>query len=236
MIKDFLDLRNRIQRGKFRLDMMPSVWRSHYAGSEEMNAQNVLTIVKDREMKAYCVYSAIADEGTKVYKILEICADGSEAFNELIDCIVRNGMKDQVDFIFLRESDESHGAALRIKGFMSFVDSVISIVLLDPKKLLSSISEEVHEGKTFRLNIHDFEPVTVKVGKEKIMILESEKSECSMSTDAKTFLRLFFGKTSFLKEFLKRNVKVSVFDLLITKRFFKLIKTEKWYIPSGDWC
>jgi len=204
--------------------------------SSEATGENVLTIIENGKLKAYAVFSIQEAEGARAYKILEICSEGSEPLFKLIELILESAMKNKVDFVFLREIDENYDVTLRGRGFISFVDSIISLVLLNPEEFLQSIAEDIHEGKVLRLSINGFSPVDVKVGKAAIMVVNDEKPDFVLSIDAKMFLKLLFGKSSFLKESLKGNIKVPIMHWSRTKHFFELMRTEKSYIPSGDWC
>jgi hypothetical protein len=236
LTEEFLDLRNRIHKGEFRLDLSSDLWKSHYLTSSEANGGNVLTIIENEKLKAYAVFSIQEAEGARAYKILEICSEGSEALSKLVDLILESAIEHKVDFVFLRESDENHGSTLRRKGFISFVDSTVSLVLLNPKEFLRSVAEDIHEGKIMRLSIKGFSPVDVKVGKTATMLVSGEKPDFVLSIDARMFLRLLFGKSSFFKEYLERNIKVPIAHWFTAKHFFELVRTKEWYIPSGDWC
>ena len=115
-------------------------------------------------------------------------------------------------------------------------ESAIMIVLLNPKELLLSLSQEIEHGKILKLIVRGFEPVFVKVGKEGVQVLENGQQEFTIRTDSETFIRLLFGKTSFLKEVLRRKVVTQLRRMPDTIHFFELIKAKEWYIPSGDWC
>jgi len=110
------------------------------------------------------------------------------------------------------------------------------VALLNPKDILSALSEETEDGKILMLLIKGFDPVTVKVGTKGIMVATNEKPDLTVSTDSKTFIRLLFGKTSLTKEFLRRRIALSnILDWTTASHFFNLIKHDKWYIPMGDW-
>jgi hypothetical protein len=111
-------------------------------------------------------------------------------------------------------------------------------VLLDPSELLSSISDSLESGRMLELSIQGFEPIFVEMGAGKIRVVEQEdrKPDVRVNTNSKTFIRLFFGKTSFLKEYLKRKVTVDkIHGASTAAHFFDIIRQERPYIPLGDW-
>lgn len=236
MIKRFLDLRNRIHRNEFRFNLTFGLWESHYVSEKELETDNVITVVEDNKLKGYVVYSLLIEDKMKVCRVKEVCADSSATLNELVDRLTKKNMENGVDFIILRRCEEPYNDVFDKKRFLTSAESVIMVVLLDPRELLLKISENVESGKVLNLAIDDFHPITVIVGKKQIEVVEDERPGLTVSTDSKTFLRLFFGKTSFYREFLHRKIVSNPLHLSTVSRFFNIIKIKKWYIPSGDWC
>ena len=110
------------------------------------------------------------------------------------------------------------------------------IALLNPKELLMALSGRIENGKVLNLLIEGFDPVTVKVGEEGFMVVKEKEPDLTVSTDVRTFLGLFFGRTSLLKEFLRKRITISgILNWRTANHFFSLIKQDKWHIPMGDW-
>lgn len=235
MIDEIIDLRNIVHKGDFRFVLTPEHWKVSYV-PESLEKSNLATVVKDRRLKGYAAYFLVNFEQVRAYDIREICAVDKETLAQLVEQIVDKSVKDNVDFIFLKWFEGAHKDVLAKKGFLSFSEAVIMTALFNPKELLSTLSEEIGKGKVLKLLIKGFDAVTVKVGEKGIMVVQEDISDLTVSTDSKTFLRLFFGRTSFLKEFLKRRVTLSnILNWTTANRFFNLIKQDKLHIPMGDW-
>ena len=202
-----------------------------------MIAKNVEEIREDGVLKGYAVLEELSTEQNKICMIRELCADGEDTFAKLIERVIKRGVREDFDFIVWRQCEEPYDDSLNRKGFLTIKESVVMMKLLNPRDLLLSLSSPTNHGKIMKLNIREFASVTVNVGEKSISVLEEdEQPQFTISTDARTFIRLMLGKASFWKEFFKRKVRVGISHLWTTKHFFDLIKNEKWYIPSGDWC
>lgn len=235
MTGKIIDLRNRINSDKFRFELTPEHWKVLYV-PEDVEQSKLLTVVGNERLKGYAAYCLINFEQNRAYDIREICAEDQETLTELIDQIVKKSVEDNVDFIFVRTCEEPHQNVFAKKGFFSFSESVIMGALFNPEELLFALSKQIENGKVLNLMIKGFAPVTVRVGEKGIMVVKKEKPDLTVSTDDKTFLKLFFGKTSFLKEFLRKRITISnVLQWTTVNHFFKVIKQDKWYIPMGDW-
>jgi len=230
-----IDLRNRVHKEKFRFVLTPEHWKVLYV-PEDAEKSHLTTVVKNERLKGYATYCIENYEQNRVYNIREICAEDQDTLTELIDLIVKKSVEDNVDFIFVRSCEETHQDVFPKKGFVSFSESVIMITLLDPKELLSALSKQIEQGKVLNLVIKGFDPITVRVGEKGIMVVKNEKPDSTVSTDAKTFLKLFFGRASFLGELLRRRITISgILNWTTANRFFGFIKQQKWHIPMGDW-
>jgi len=234
MIDEILNLRNKIHKDKFRFDISRDLWESLYITESE--SRNVIRITKDGKLRGYAVYSIANDDQNRVLRIQEICSDGKETLIKLLDSLVGSGLKEEADFIYLRQCTEQYGDVFDQKGFLTSMESVVMIVLLNPRDILSALSENIKRGEHLTLRIRGFDPITVKVGKKGIKLLEDMQSKVNVSTDSVTFLNFLFGKTSFWKELVKRKVTFDILHLPTVYRFFKSISNKKWYIPPGDWC
>ncbi len=217
--------------------MPPSLWKVHYMANEKAEAANVLKILQDGTLRGYAIYSQqLFSEGIKAYKILEICAEKRDIFSELLDQIIEHAVKENVDFIYITESNGKFSGNFTEKGFFSFLKSVIMIVLLNPQEFFSSLSEEVDHGETLKLLIKGYDPVLLRVGEKGVMVVSKSEPDLTVTTDSKTFLNLLFGKTSFFRQLLQGKVSISSLSNLPTVvHFFNVIKLKKWYIPPGDW-
>jgi len=234
MIDELLNLRNKVHKDKFRFDLSRDLWESLYI--TECESCNVIKITKDGKLRGYAVYFITNDDQNRVLKVQEICSDGKATLMKLLDSIVESGLEEEADFIHLRRCTEPYGDVFDQKGFLTSMESVVMIVLLNPREILSALSENFKGGEPLTLRIRGFDPVTVKVGKKGIMLLEDTQSEVNVLTDSMTFLNFLFGKTSFWKELVKRKVTFDILHLPTVYRFFKSISNKKWYIPPGDWC
>jgi hypothetical protein len=84
--------------------------------------------------------------------------------------------------------------------------------------------------------VKGFNQIDIRVGETGIALVHEEKPEFALITDSRTFLRILFGKTSFLNELFRRRVKLEgIQNFSTAQRFFRIIKQSKWYIPMGDW-
>lgn len=235
MIDEIIGLRNKIHKDDFRFVLTPEHWKVLYA-PESVEKSNLATVRNDGRLKGYAAFYLVNFDQVRAYDVREIIAEDESTLTQLLDQIADKGMKDNVDFIFLKRCEEPYNNVFAKKGFSPFVESVIMIALFDPRKLLSTISETVENGKVLRLLIKGFHPIDIKIGEKGIMLVKEEKPSLVVSTDSKTFIRLFFNRTSFLKEFFRRRVTVNSFlSLTIASRFFNIAKQAKWYIPMGDW-
>ena len=236
MIEEYLSLRNKVHPQDFRFNFTLSLWRNHYT-SEDKIAKNVEEIREDGALRGYAVFEELSTEQNKICMIRELCADGEDTFAKLIERVINRCVEEDFDFIVWRQCEEPYDDLLNRKGFLTTKESVIMMKLLNPRDLLLSLSSPTNHGKVMKLNIREFASVTVKVGEKSLSVLEEdEQPQFTISTDARTFIRLMFGKASFWKEFFKRKVRVRILHLWTAKHFFDLIKNKGWYIPSGDWC
>jgi len=238
MIEDILRLRNEVNKDRFRFDLAPDLWTAHYVSEDEMNAGDLLKVVEDGVLKGYAVLTPLVHGETKAYRILEICVDSRQVLGKLVDQIIKRSSEHGIDFVFVRKDEEILDTEYTDEEFVTFEDCVIMANLLDPHELLLCMSEEVDadSGKVLKLVIKDFDPIFVRVEHGKIKVVNQDKSDVVAKLDSKTFVKLFFGETSFFKELVRRRVIVDrVFNLPTVADFFHTIRQEKWYIPNGDW-
>ena len=226
-----------MHKNAFRFDLDNDLWKTHYILGEKEGAGNVLEIFQNGTLKGYAIYSEeLLFDGVKVYRVLEICAESREVFAELINQLVERAVKEEVDFVYAKGIDKKFNDVLTERGFFSFLESVVMVTLLNPFELFSSLSEEVDPGKTLNIVIEGFDPILLRVGEKGIMVVANEKPDLTVTTDSKTFVRLFFGKTSFFKQLVKGKIGINPMSRLPTAmHFFGLIKQKSWYIPIGDW-
>ncbi len=232
----FLHLRNQIHDGKFRFHITPDLWKRHYIPGGIAKPNKIHVITKNGKLMGYAVYSQVYHDGTKACRILDICAKEEKNFRDLINQIIKNCIKENVDFIYLTKCDRIYDKVLDDRGFLSVEQSVIMVMLLNPHELFSSLSEKIESGKIFKLIIHGFKPITMRVDKKAINVIGAGNPDLVITTDSETFLRLFFGRTVLWKELLKRKVTISnPLRLPAATHFFNLIRERNWYIPHGDW-
>jgi hypothetical protein len=235
LIDEVIDLRNKIHKDDFRFAITPEHWKALYV-PESVEKSNLVTVRNNERLTGYAAFYMVNFDQVRAYDVREIIAEDENILNQLLDQIAERGMKDNVDFVFLKRCEEPYSKAFARKAFLPFVESVIMIALFDPKQLLSALSEKVENGKVLRLFIKGFDPMDIKIGQNRVMLVNEEKPDLAVSTDHKTFIRLFFARTSFKNGFLARKIKVSSFlDLPTANRFFRIIKQDKWYVPMGDW-
>lgn len=236
MIDKIIGLRNRVHKNDFRFVLTPEHWNVLYV-PEGVEKHNLAAVTKNGELKGYAAYYLINFEEARAYDVREICAEDEKILAQLLDQIADRSVKDSVDFVFIRKREDPYRDMYAKRGFLSFLESVIMIALLNPRELLSALSEEIEKGKVLKLLIEGFDPITVKVGEKGIIVVKENRSDLTVSTNSETFLRLFFGRTSFLKEFLKRRVTLNnILNWTTANRFFNLIKQDNWHIPMGDWA
>lgn len=234
MIDEYLDLRNRTHNGDFRFVVTSDLWHVLY---EAEDRDDSVRVTKDDRLRGYAAYSIIAHDEINICEIRDICFEDKAVLQELIDKVVEKASAKGADFVFLRESNGPWDEVFANKGFFSFVESVIMVVFLDPKKLLSAFSDAgTHGGKVIKLAVEDHEPCLVKIGEAGLEISD-KKEDVIISTSPQTFLKIFFGQSSFVKEFLKRKIKVKgIGNIRVAMRFFNLIRQRSWYLPYGDWA
>jgi len=236
LIDEIIELRNRIHQNDFRFILTQDHWKVLYV--PENTEKSNLATVRDNygKLKGYAAFYSVNFGGVKAYDVREIIAEDENTLNQLLNQITNKGMEDDVDFVFLKRCEEPFSHVFSEKRFSPFIESVIMISLFDPLKLLSVLSEKVENGKVLRLMVKGFDHIDFKVGEKGIMLIAGEEPNVVVSTDSRTFTRLFFNRTSFRKEFLRGRVTVSrIFDLALASRFFKIMKQRGWYIPMGDW-
>lgn len=239
MVGEFVKLRNDLHRGKFRFELPSELWKLNYIGRPGVEEDDIVKIYRNGELKGYAICSLSDYEpDLKMYRILELCAAEKEIMEELIDSIIVKGEQRGADFIIIRRCGEPFEDLFDKTGFLNLKESVIMVVLLNPRELLVPLSEEDTEGRSINLNIHGFEPISLIVGRDKIRLLEHKSEpDLVLSMSDKVFLRLFFGKTSMVKEFLRGNIQIKGKIYINTAtRFFRVIKQANWYIPPGDWA
>jgi hypothetical protein len=236
LIDEVIDLRNRVHEDDFRFVLTPDHWKVLYV-PENAEKSNLATVRNSNgKLKGYAAFYRVNFEEIKAYDVREIIAEDENTLNQLLDQIANRGMQDDVDFIFLKRCEEPFSQVFSEKGFFPFIESVIMIALFDPHKLLSALSEKVENGKVLRLIVKGFDHINIKIGEKGIMVAKAGEPNVIVSTDSKTFIRLFFNRTSFLKEFLRGRVTISgIFGLALVSRFFKVVSQRSWYIPMGDW-
>ena len=237
LIEELLQLRNNVHKGDFRYNFTPNLWSSHYLSEKEIRDGRLVQIREKGELEGYAVLEYSTHELNITCIVREMCASSREVFQQVVDRVIEEALKQNVDFIAWRKCQESFDDLLKEKGFLTLAESIIMIALLNPKEFLKPLSsKEVGYGKIARLNIKGFESLFVKIGKNSFSITENCHEDFTISTDGLTLVKLFFGRASFFKEWLKGRIIVSVFNLRGAKRLFLLIKNERWHIPSGDWC
>jgi predicted acetyltransferase len=216
--------------------MPSSLWETSYVLGEGPDTKNIIKLTKNGEVRAYAVYSCVVQDEAKTYRILEMCADEIDDLIEVVNRIIENGMKEEIDFIYLKGVDDRYDEVLEEKGFFSFIESAIMVVLLNPEDFFSKLSQETEYGQTIKLNISGFSSIWLRVDKERAQIVTEENPAATINIDSKTFLKLLFGKTSFSKELIMGRITVdNVFALQTARNLFNLIKQDKCYMPSGDW-
>lgn len=236
MIKEYLMLRNRLHAKNFRFNLPTDLWAAHYLPDPNMEARHIVRVEKDGVLEGYAVYTLLADENIRAYKILEICASSREVLKQLIDHIINRSVRDEIDFVFVRKNEEPLDRMLGEKKFVSFVDCVIMSALLNPRELLMSMSENIDDGEVLELKIKGFDSIYVRTRNGKMKVVDKEKPNVVVKIDSKTFLELLFGKSSFYKELLKRKVIInSLLRISTVVHFFGAIKQERPYIPQGEW-
>ena len=237
MSNKFTLLRNRVYSDAFRFDLDNDLWKMHYPLGEKEGLGRTIEVSENGLLKGYAIYSIEHLRGTaKVYRVFEIQAENREIFAELTQQLVERAVQDEVDFIYTKGNYEKFHDVFEERGFISFLESVIMVVLLNPIELFSSISEEVNQGKTLKIVIDGFDPILLRVGEKEIMVVQNDKPNWTVTIDSKTFLKLLFGKTSFLTQFIKGKIKIdSVLGLQTAMHLFGLIRQKSWYIPLGDW-
>lgn len=237
LINELLTLRNAVHKGKFRFNLNTSLWRSTYLLGKDPKKSNLIMIRENGVLRGYAVYAFLPSHQVKALAIQEICADGRPVFIKLVDKIIERSIEEHADFIYLRRCKEPFDDIFDTKGFLDFIEGAIMVSLVNLKELMLSLSEEIRSGEVMELVIEGFHPVRIKVGNEGIMVVKDEKTNFTVYTDSGTFLKLFLGKRSFLKELIKRKIRISNKLFLPTvHRFFKIIEIKNWYIPTGDWC
>lgn len=229
-------LRNLLNQGSFRLEVTPELWKAIYQVNREGKPSNIITVKRNGELKGYASYLKFMRGQSTALGVLDMNAESEDVLEELTDILIERAEAEDVDIIYFRTAPGPDDHVLDRKGFSSFVETVIVIKLLDLRKLLEAFSDDDASGPCIRLNVEGLEPVTVTAGKKGVKFMVEKKPDVELSTDSKTFLKLFFNQTSVLKEFLGRRLKVNnVLKLSMATRFFNLIKQEKWYFPFGDW-
>jgi hypothetical protein len=229
-------LRDLLHKDAFRFDVTPDLWQALYEIREDEKESSIISVTEDGKLCGYVIYFIYARGEFKHLSVLDVCADGEKTLAELVYRLKENAQKEDADLIYVRKAPEQNDVVFDQEGFLSFNESLIMVTLLNPHELLHAISQEIPDGKNLKLILKGFDPITVKIGKTGMKITQNDKTDVTLQTDAPTFLKLYFCRTSFLREWLKGRVKIDrISKLLIAAQFFKVIKQEKWHIPFGDW-
>jgi hypothetical protein len=188
-------------------------------------------------LRGYAAISISEGEQNRILAIREICADGKDAFSKLIDLIIRRGLEENVDFIIWRRCQESFEDILLEKDALTFAETMIMVALMNPREFLKPLSDRVEKGAVAKLDIEGLGSVSLRIGRDEFAVQEEESStDFAISLDGPTFMRLFLGRASFFREWIRRNIKVSLIHYRMANRLFKMVRNTKWYVPSGDWC
>lgn len=233
MIDRVIELRNRIHENDFRLVLTPEHWNALYVPQSEKTY--FLTVSRDEELVGYVAFCTVDFGEVRAYDVREICAADESTMAELIDQMIDRSVRDKIDFVFLKTCEEPYNKLLRERGFSSFIESAIMIALLDPRALLLALSEPVDDGPVLKVTISGFDPVLVRVGAGGIALVADKEPDLTISTNSKTWVRLFFGRTSFLRELLRGSITASSLrNLRAASRLFRIVRQNRWYIPMAD--
>lgn len=236
MIDEILALRNKVHRNDFRFNLPSSLWTSHYVSIEEFGPNNLIELRRNGVLRGYAAISISEAEHNKVLTIREICADEKETFSQLMELVTERGMEQNVDFIVWRRCQEAFEDVLLEKGALTFTETMIMVALMNPQVFLKPFSDRVDKGNVVKLNIEGSLPVSLRIGENNFTMEDATPTDFTISLDSLTFVKLFFGKTSFFKEWIKGKIKVSLRHYQTASRLFKIVRNQRWYVPSGDWC
>lgn len=239
VVEDFIRLRNQLHGGDFRFDVGPEAWEWYYTGRPGVEQDDVVSVYKDHELKGYavaCLSDFEADR--KVYLVLELCAADQSTANELIDRVVAKGNQKNADFVLFRGCEGPFDRLLDGHGFTDMNESALIAMLINVRPLLTPLCREGVEGKTVRLEIRGDEPVGLVVGKDGLGLSKrDDRPSLSVTLDGSVFLSLLFGRASMWGEFIRGHIRIKgMLHILTAARLFRLIRQDKWYIPSGDWA
>lgn len=228
--------RHTIHQDSFRFDVSAGLWSALYEFDHDDKTRHVVTVTIDGVIKGYAVYSVFVRGQFRQLSVLDICTDSEKTLAEIVDLLKKRALDEDVDLIYVRKAPDSIDRVFDQKDFISFIESVIMVTLLNPHEFLRALSREINDGKNLKLCLKGFEPFTIRVGKNGIKVLTDGMADLVVSTDSDTFLRLVFCRASFWKEFLKGKIRVSrTTELSTARRFLDAIKQERWHIPFGDW-
>ncbi len=236
MVEDLIKFRNKLKNGQFRFMAPLEEWKANYSSRPGVEEADIVKIQEEGELKGYAIGCMSHHKGLRMYRILEFCATDNKTTRKLIDSMIRRGEQIGADFVIGKTCQEPFDSVFKETGFASIKENVVMFVLLNLEELLVPLSSDAVQGRVFTLIINGFKPLNIVVGKDKIRILgEKATPDIRVSLEARTFLRLFFGKTTVLKEVLRGNLRIEGkihFNTIF--RFFRIFKQNKWYIPQGD--
>jgi len=232
MTEEFLELRKKIHKNDVRFDA------SYRAKKGDLVDGNVISIRRNGVLEGYAVWTI--SKGRRLHLkglvVTELCASQAKPLIDLLDKIIELGIKKKVDFILLRRFYEPHDKIFSRLGFMNLRMNVLMPILINLEQLLKPLSEPGVTGKSIKLQIREQVPLFVIVGKNRFSIsTDIENPDLIISTDSKVFLRLFFNRTSIIREFLKKTISFSCKRRFLTAlKFFNMIKQKQWYFPDAD--
>lgn len=234
--EDFLRLRNKVHFREARFDLEPIIWESQYLSGPDGGKNEIIQIERQGRLEGFAICGLSKENDVNMYNIYEICAISEAVFEQLLDLVDRSANEKGADIINAVICMEPYDRIFDRKNYANFGEPVAMIALLDPKILLNSLSNEIVKGRTLGLKIKGFDPITIIVGEDKIAVTGyRNKQDVTISMNSDVFLRLFFGRTTFLREVLKGRVSVKGWLYSGTAlKFFQIIKQRKWYIPNGD--
>jgi hypothetical protein len=225
-----------VHKDSFKFETIQAILETHIGNKEKKDDTTIFKILRGGELKGYVIYAQKRYDVTKAYQILEISAEETSTFTDLINHVIEKGIEEDVDFIYLKENEQKYDNMLKEKGFVFFIESAIMVALLNPHEFFRSISQKTEQGKIVQLNIHGSDPIFLRVGRKVLEVVADEEPNIVITLKGKTFLRLLFGRTTFLREYVNGRTSVnSIFNIRLAHGLFDYIRQDRWYIPLGDW-
>ena len=236
-IREILELREKVFKKALRFHADERLYKHCYF-SYDRSTSRLIELREKGSLKAYAIYRLTERGELKWLEVLDMCAIDENAMSRLMRMVVKEAICARADVVGVWYASRRYRTALARSGFLESANGICFTALLDPLKLLNALSSERASREpdvVMGVIIKGHPEITVGIKGDEMGIVEGLKPDFFIKLDEETFIRLFLGQTSPLKELLSGRLSVSKLRFLpVVLRFFRSIRHDEWYIPAGD--